>query len=64
MAEVAAGLIAAEQGVATAVEAAAVTAIAMPSLPLKLSLTRLPFPSTDPSQQVPPEHSGPPHNLP
>lgn len=45
MAEVAAAAIAAEQVVATGVEAAAAVAIAAPTLPLKISLTHLPNPA-------------------
>jgi hypothetical protein len=50
MAEVAAAAIAAEQVVATGVEAAGVVAIAAPTLPLKISLTHLPAPATEPTQ--------------
>ncbi|KAK4143421.1 uncharacterized protein C8A04DRAFT_37432 [Dichotomopilus funicola] len=47
MAEVAAAAIAAEQAVATGVEAAAAVAIAAPTLPLKISLTHLPNPAPE-----------------
>ncbi|KAK4033720.1 hypothetical protein C8A01DRAFT_39806 [Parachaetomium inaequale] len=47
MAEVAAAAIAAEQVVATGVEAAAAVAIAAPTLPLKISLTHLPNPAPE-----------------
>ncbi|KAG7294083.1 hypothetical protein NEMBOFW57_004145 [Staphylotrichum longicolle] len=47
MAEVAAAAIAAEQVVATGLEAAAAVAIAAPTLPLKISLTHLPNPAPE-----------------
>ncbi|KAH6847628.1 hypothetical protein B0I37DRAFT_354350 [Chaetomium sp. MPI-CAGE-AT-0009] len=47
MAQVAAAAIAAEQVVATGVEAAAAVAIAAPTLPLKIALTHLPNPAPE-----------------
>lgn len=62
MAEVAAAAIAAEQVVATGVEAAAAVAIAAPTLPLKIALTHLPNPAPEgspyalsPSLTLPPK---------
>ncbi|KAK4132709.1 hypothetical protein BT67DRAFT_425021 [Trichocladium antarcticum] len=49
MAEIAAAALAAEQVVATGVEAAAAAAIAAPTLPLKISLTHLPSPVAEPA---------------
>jgi hypothetical protein len=46
MAEVAAGLVAAEQILATGVEAAAAVVVAKPSLPLKATLSQIPPPQS------------------
>ena len=54
MAEVAAAALAAEQVVATGVEAAAAVAIAAPTLPLKISLTHLPNPAPEGSPYASP----------